>query len=64
MNLRTPALAIYLMAGDDLPDGAAAAVEAGRSHKNKLSVCTSVKAMVWITFLQHRLRSVVRNVLE
>ena len=29
MNLRTPALAIYLMAGDGLPDAAAAAVEAG-----------------------------------
>ena len=29
MNLRTPALAIYLMAGDDLPEQAAAAVAAG-----------------------------------
>ena len=29
MKLRTPALAIYLMAGDGLPDAAAAAVEAG-----------------------------------
>ena len=29
MKLRTPALAIYLMAGDDLPEQAAAAVEAG-----------------------------------
>ena len=29
VKLRTPALAIYLMAGDDLPEQAAAAVEAG-----------------------------------
>jgi tryptophan synthase alpha chain len=29
VNLRTPALAIYLMAGDGLPDAAAAAVAAG-----------------------------------
>jgi len=29
MKLRTPALAIYLMAGDDLPEAAAAAVAAG-----------------------------------
>jgi tryptophan synthase alpha chain len=29
VKLRTPALAIYLMAGDGLPDAAAAAVEAG-----------------------------------
>jgi tryptophan synthase alpha chain len=29
VNLRTPALAIYLMAGDDLPEQAAAAVAAG-----------------------------------
>jgi tryptophan synthase alpha chain len=29
MNLRTPALAIYLMAGDELPEAAAAAVAAG-----------------------------------
>ena len=29
MKLRTPALAIYLMAGDGLPEQAAAAVEAG-----------------------------------
>ncbi|HEY3614288.1 MAG TPA: tryptophan synthase subunit alpha [Gaiellales bacterium] len=29
MNVRTPALAIYLMAGEDLPDAAAAAVAAG-----------------------------------
>jgi tryptophan synthase alpha chain len=29
MNVRTPALAIYLMAGDDLPSAAAAAVAAG-----------------------------------
>jgi tryptophan synthase alpha chain len=29
VNLRRPALAIYLMAGDGLPDAAAAAVEAG-----------------------------------
>ena len=29
MNLRRPALAIYLMAGDGLPDAAAAAVKAG-----------------------------------
>ena len=29
MNLRTPALAIYLMAGEDLPEQAAAAVAAG-----------------------------------
>ena len=29
MSLRTPALAIYLMAGEDLPEQAAAAVEAG-----------------------------------
>ena len=29
MKLRTPALAIYLMAGDGLPEAAAAAVEAG-----------------------------------
>ncbi len=29
MNLRTPALAIYLMAGDGLPEAAAAAVAAG-----------------------------------
>ncbi len=29
MNLRTPALAIYLMAGEELPEAAAAAAAAG-----------------------------------
>jgi tryptophan synthase alpha subunit len=29
VNLRTPALAIYLMAGEHLPEQAAAAVDAG-----------------------------------